>query len=493
MPWNVGSTALTRRRATFEWVPTSSSLSLWLCCSEAPLAPASRSERTCLSAYVARRATTRTQEAWPSLSDASSETLDTSQERWTLSITEPSVVHGVIVTSLVPPQQPLPYHDAVWATAWDASCHAEVWGTLDAHSGTFVRLSDPLPPRWLTRTSWALSPNGVLACTHLWPSGRLACAPLPVSLRAPSDAGHLFALALLRHTMHTDVAHAMHTASPITYVHLVATMQATAKALQWTRDQGRQGLSLTQTMQLVPVALSLVSGTQETSQRQLYDRLALLAQWADMHRQLCAARTDAGNTPLAWLATEAHPAVSFAPAHAWSLAHALRRALTWLEQSASVGVQCQVPGARASDVPSDSLLELLAHTGACHLVHEVLAGLLVHATWLEQVPPATFASLALREVRAPTDAQYDAAVRHHAQVRDYVTALLARTPVNVLHIMEGLGHAPYDVDAPRFWNSLLGARDAHLSDAAFYLGRTLLGASLSDEAPLCTQHMRVVV
>lgn len=492
-PWP--DSAVSVQRTTFEWVRRASSLSLWLCRAEAPAdVSATRSERTCVTEWAAQRATTRASDELRALWDSTpNDAADSTCGRWTLSITARSKVHGMAVTSLLPPQQPVPHRDAVWATAWDASVGAEVWGALDAHAGTFMRLGDSMPASWLARTAWALSPNGVLVCTHLWPGGRLVCAPLPVAIRAPSDAGHLFALALLRHTAHTDVAHAVRAAGAGTYAHLVHTMQATAKALQWGRDNGRQGLTLPQTLHLIPAVLSLVSGTTEAAQQRLYDRLALFAEWGDMHRALCAARTDFNNTRLTWLATEARPAVAFAPAHTWALAQALRRAIAWLEQSASASVQCQVPGARATDVPSDSLLELLTHTGACHLVHEVLAGYLVLAKWLEQVAPAAWAARALSDVRSATAAQYAAAVRHHAHVRDYVSTLLASTPVDVMRIMEVLAQAPHDVDAPRFWDSLLGMREAHLSEAAFHLARSLLssGHALRDHTSLCTRYLRV--
>lgn len=485
-------------RTTLEWVRTASSLSLWLCVGEAAPAPAghgaTQSERTYLIEWAAQRTTTRASDELRSLwGSAPSDGADLSQGRWTMSVAARSELRGMVVTGLVPPQQPGPHRDAVWATVWEASVGAEVWGALDARTGTFTRLSESMPPSWLAHTAWALSPNGVLACTHLWPGGRLVCTPLPVSLHAPSDAGHLFALALLRHTAHTDVAHAARADGAGTYASLVHTIQATAAALQWGRDSARQSPSLAQTLQLVPVALSLVSGTAEAPQQRLYDRLALFAEWAAIHRALCAARTDYNNRRLTFLATESRPDVSFAPAHTWALAHALRRAISWLEQSASVCVQCQVPGVRPSDVPSDSLLELLTHTGACHLVHEVLAGLLVLAKWLEQEAPAAWVARTLSDVRAPTAAQHAAAVRHHALVRDYVSTLLASTPVDVACIMEALAQAPYDVDATRFWDSLLGLREAHLSEEAFHLARSLVSGSdaLRDRAALCTRYLRV--
>ncbi|WFD19446.1 hypothetical protein MCAP1_001676 [Malassezia caprae] len=431
-----GDSAATTQRTTIEWVRGASALSLWLCRAQLADPSATRSERTCVTEWVAQRAAASASDELRALWDSKpSDATDSTRGRWTLRVAATS--------------ETVPHRDAVWATAWDASIGAEVWGTLDARAGTFSRLSDSMPSSWLTRTAWALSPNGVLACTHLWPGGHLVCAPLPVAIRAPSDAGHLFALSLLRHTAHTDVAHAVRAAGVGTYSHLVHSMQATAKALQWGRDSGHQGLTLPQTLHLIPVTLSLVSGATEEAQRRLHDRLALFAAWADMHRALCAARTDYNNTRLTWLATEAHPAVAFEPAHTWALAQALRRAIAWLEQSASVSVQCQVPGARATDVPSDSLLELLAHTGACHLVHEVLAGYLVLAKWLEQVTPAAWAARALSDARSPTAAQHAAAVQHHARVRDYVSTMLASTPLDMVRIMEALAQAPYDVDAPR--------------------------------------------
>ncbi|WFD26854.1 hypothetical protein MNAN1_001843 [Malassezia nana] len=490
LPLDTPTTSDAPHRPWFEWVRTASALALWVGAVEWT---ATQSVRTCLTEWEAQRA-----DAVPTHDERSApwgaptgEAHDLMAHRWTMRcVRRTDVPHHL--TAMVPPQHSLPYRHTIWATAWDAGAEAEVWGRLDVRAGQWTPFGEPLPSAWRTRTSWSISPNGVFASTRVYPSGHLACLPLPVSLDTPEDTGRLFALALLRHTMPTDVAHAARAAGPGTYAHLVATIQATARALRWGSEDGRHGPTLPQTVRLLPVVLALVSGATDSAQQRLYDRMVLLAEWAALHRVLCAARTDTTHRRFAWLATESQPSVSFAPAEAWTLAHALRRIVGWLEQSASVSVQCLVPGARAVDVPSDSLLELLAHIGACHLVHEVLAGLVVHAQWLAHVEPAAWAALALRDVRAPTPAQHAAAVRQHALVRDETAAVLSSARVDVTRVMEALAVAPYEDDALRCWDTLLGAREAHLSEAAFYLARSLLGHdALRDRSALCMQYLRV--
>ncbi|PKI84919.1 hypothetical protein MVES_001074 [Malassezia vespertilionis] len=281
-----------------------------------------------------------------------------------------------VCTSFYVPSTPIPFAHTLLATASSTTANGEIWATIHLDTLTFtpgVRLALELR----ARSSLAISPCGVLACTLLLPSAALAILPLPMALGEHSVldwAGRLVGLSLLRQVSCTDVAHwAKSLNTPLT-TQMPLVLQQTAASLVFGAPTGKRP-TMHQLLVLGVVVLSLEHGAQR-AETFLQTRMHLFVEVGHMYRLLSCARSD--KSDLRFSAQLARGTTQFFPHALWPLHRVLCRLLVWMEHA----VREATSGGAASNARPSVFFELLAYPEASVLFQDVLAGLSLYVEWV---------------------------------------------------------------------------------------------------------------
>lgn len=396
---------------------------------------------------------------------------DETDKAWRITPLTLRHIPGLVLSSIIPACSPVPHAHKIYATAFVMDhMDREIWGTIDTKTYEWTSLEMQVPPHVLMRSSLALSPCGVLACMLIRPGRQLGCLCLPIQSHSIPTLGRLAALSLLRHATPMDVAHFLLRHHALTHDFIIAMVQATANALAFNDNHnnpsGAAPLTLTQTKLVLPLVLALTSECADTSQRLLHARTCVFVSLFHMYQELSIARHDTTNARFADLL--GHTAyASFHPSTVWTLARILQTLTEWLERALCTAMQCNMPGARPADVPADALLELCLHTNARRLLCEVLSGVCVYTTWIQQLTNESWLSLLGADVR-PSSSKCDAAIHRLWNIQSHIKDILNATPLVLEHVLPFFSVLPRGMnDVAAFWDSWLGVRALHASDAVF--------------------------
>ena len=286
--------------------------------------------------------------------------------------------------------------------------------------------------------------------------------PLPVSRADVPSLGALFALSLLRNASPMDVAMYARTHHELSPAMLADVVHATEHAL------GFDPHSLSQSVRLCPMVEALATCSANLALRQ---RSHTLSQLAEMHKTLCAARTDATCARLDDIDAAGAASASFAAASVWPLAHVLRALVRLLERVTHTAWHCTALGARPADIRSDAVLELVLHAPTSRWVHDIVAGACVFAHWITHMSPHAWLHELVPAHDRATPPKCEQALTTLANVQAFVRDTLSGSPVDVPRLL-ALFDAPAPSPAPpACWDAWMHAAGRTLSDAAWERAR----------------------